>query len=174
VKHSKPKRALLLALGYLLASGAYAQATPEYRAKAGFLYNFVAFTDWPPKAGSSLPLCVYGGNPFGDELIALEGKTVNGRTLTIRYPASLDQLKNCRVVFVADSAINNIARILDALRGEPVLTVADSKDALDAGVGINMLVRQNKITFEVNLVATRRADLNLSSKLLRLASEVRQ
>jgi hypothetical protein len=174
VRHSKPKRALLLALGCLLASGAYAQATPEYRAKAGFLYNFVAFTDWPPKAGSSLPLCVYGGNPFGDELTALEGKTVNGRTLTIRYPASLDQLKSCRVVFVADSAINNIARILDTLRGEPVLTVTDSKGALDAGVGINMLVRQNKITFEVNLAATRRADLNLSSKLLRLASEVRQ
>lgn len=38
----------------------------------------------------------------------------------------------------------------------------------------NMLIRQNKIAFEVNLAATRRADLNLSSKLLRLPSEVRQ
>lgn len=174
MKHSRPKRALWLALGCLLASGAYAQATPEYRAKAGFLYNFVAFTDWPPKVGSSLPLCVYGGNPFGDELAALDGKIVNGRTLTIRYPARLDQLKNCRVVFVADSAIGNLSGILDTLRGEPVLTVTDSKGALDAGVGINMLIRQNRIAFEVNLAATRRADLNLSSKLLRLASEVRQ
>jgi hypothetical protein len=41
-------------------------------------------------------------------------------------------------------------------------------------VGINMLVRQSKIAFEVNLIATRRAQLNVSSKLLRLASEVRQ
>jgi YfiR/HmsC-like len=164
----------MLALGCLLASEVYAQATPEYRAKAGFLYNFIAFTDWPPRVGSPLPLCVYGGNPFGDELTALEGKTVNGRTLTIRYPGSLDQLKGCRVVFVADSAIANLSGILDTLRGEPVLTVTDSKGALDAGVGINMLVRQNKIAFEVNLAATRRADLALSSKLLRLASEVRQ
>jgi hypothetical protein len=52
--------------------------------------------------------------------------------------------------------------------------VADSNGALDAGVSINMLVRQSKIAFEVNLAAARRADLNLSSKLLSLASEVRQ
>lgn len=166
---------LLLAACLLAAAGhAFAQTTPEYRAKAGFLYNFIAFTDWPPKVGSPLPLCVYGANPFGDELNALEGKTVNGRKLTIHYPGSLEQLKRCRVVFVANSAIDGLSSILDTLRGEPVLTVTDSRGALDAGVGINMLVRQNKIAFEVNLAVTRRADLSLSSKLLRLASEVRQ
>lgn len=158
----------------MLASGSFADATPEYRAKAGFLYNFIAFTDWPPRVGSTLPLCVYGGNPFGDELNALEGKTVNGRSLTIRYPSSVDHMKGCRVLFVAESAIDTLPRILDTVRGEPVLIVADSRGALDSGVGINMLRRQNKIAFEVNLSATRRAELNLSSKLLRLASEVQQ
>jgi hypothetical protein len=172
-----PKLRMILpwVIGAMLANGsACAQVTPEYRAKAGFLYNFIAFTEWPPKVGSPLPLCVYGANPFGDELEALEGKVVNGRNLTVRHPGNLDQLKSCRVVFVADSAIDGLPRILDALRGEPVLTVADSRGALDRGVGINLVLRQNKIAFDVNLAATRHADLNLSSKLLRLASEVRQ
>jgi hypothetical protein len=166
---------LLLAAGMLIAAGqALAQATPEYRAKAGFLYNFIAFTEWPAKVGNPLSLCVYGVDPFGEELNALQGKSVNGRSLAIRSVANPDQVKACQVVFVASSAIDSLPRILDALQGEPVLTVADSKGALDSGVGINMLVRQSKIAFEVNLVATRRAQLNVSSKLLRLASEVRQ
>jgi len=166
---------LLLAAGLLVASGqALAQATPEYRAKAGFLYNFIAFTEWPAKVGSPLSLCVYGADPFGDELNALQGKSVNGRSLAIRSVGNPDQVKGCQVVFVAGSAIDSLPRILDALQGEPVLTVADSAGALDSGVGINMRVRQSKIAFEVNLVATRRAQLNVSSKLLRLASEVRQ
>jgi len=173
VNFSTLKRVLLLA-GCLLAGGVYAQATPEYRAKAGFLYNFIAFTEWPARVGSPLPLCVYGASPFGIELASLEGKSVGGRILTVRNPASIEQLKGCRVVFVADSVIDNLPRILEAVRDEPVLVVADSRGALDAGVGINMLVRQNKIAFEVNLAAARRAELNLSSKLLRLASEVRQ
>ena len=166
---------LLLAAGMLIAAGqALAQATPEYRAKAGFLYNFIAFTEWPAKVGSPLSLCVYGADPFGDELNALQGKSVNGRSLAIRSVGTPDQVKGCQVVFVAGSAIDSLPRILDALQGEPVLTVADSAGALDSGVGINMRVRQSKIAFEVNLVATRRAQLNVSSKLLRLASEVRQ
>lgn len=167
------KRVLLLA-GCLLAGGAHAQATPEYRAKAGFLYNFVAFTEWPARVGSPLPLCVYGASPIGLELVSLEGKSVGGRTLTVRNPASIEQLRGCRVVFVSGAAIDSLPRILETLQGEPVLIVADSNGALDAGVSINMLVRQSRIAFEVNLAAARRADLNLSSKLLRLASEVRQ
>ena len=168
-------RALLPAASLLLVSlGAFAQATAEYRVKAGFLYNFVAFTEWPATVGRPLTLCVYGADPFGDELNALQGKTAGGRSLAIRYVDNLEQLKGCQVVFVARSAIGSLPRIMARLEGEPVLTVADAPSALDGGVGINMVVRQSKVAFEVNLAATRRAQLDVSSKLLRLASEVRQ
>jgi YfiR/HmsC-like len=180
--HSKSSRTLLSAIGGALAlagspaGGAVdAQATPEYRAKAGFLYNFVAFTAWPPNASvADLPICVYGTNPFGDELRALEGKVVGGRTLRLRNPTGLQHLKGCRVVFIAAMAIGGASRVVESLRGEPVLIVSDVAGALDGGVGINMIVRQNKIVFEVNLIAIRHAQLTVSSKLLRLASEVRQ
>lgn len=175
VKGVRLRRALLWAIGLMLcSSNALAQATPEYRAKAGFLYNFIAFTEWPPKVGSPLNLCVYGADPFGDELNALQGKTVGGRSLAIRQAISLETLKGCQVVFVASPAINDLPRILDTLKEEPVLTIADAPGALDAGVGINMMLRQGKIVFEVNLEAARSAQLNLSSKLLRLASRVLQ
>jgi hypothetical protein len=171
----KPKIALLLAICLALPSShALAQATPEYRAKAGFLYNFIAFTEWPPKVGSPLTLCVYGADPFGDELNALRGKAVGGRSLAVRRVTGLEKLKGCQVVFVASTAINDLPRILDTLQDEPVLTIADAPGALDAGVGINMVLSQGRIAFEVNLEATRNAQLNLSSKLLRLASRVRQ
>lgn len=171
----KLKIALLLAMGLALSgSHALAQATPEYRAKAGFLYNFIAFTEWPSTVGSPLTLCVYGADPFGEELAALQGKTVGGRSLATRQANNLIQLKGCQVVFIASPAINDLPRILDALQGGPVLTISDTPGALDAGVGINMMLRQGKIAFEVNQEATRTAQLNLSSKLLRLASRVRQ
>jgi hypothetical protein len=171
----KLKIVLLLAIGLVLSSSyALAQATPEYRAKAGFIYNFIAFTEWPSTVGSPLTLCVYGTDPFGEELAALQGKNVGGRSLATRRVSSLEQLKSCQVVFIAGSAIDEQPRILEALQGGQVLTIADTPGALDAGVGINMTLRQGKIAFEINLEVTRSAQLNLSSKLLRLASRVRQ
>lgn len=164
-----------LLIGMLCAStSAFAQATPEYRAKAGFLYNFIAFTEWPARMGSPLTLCVYGADPFGDELNALQGKNVGGRSLAILRINTLDNLKKCQVVFITSSAMGELPRIREALQGEAVLTLADSSGALDAGVAINMILRQDKISFEVNLEAARSAQLSLSSKLLRLASRVRQ
>ena len=86
----------------------------------------------------------------------------------------IDALKGCQIVFIAPAAAAQLPRVLDALDGQTVLTVADSAGAARQGVALNMAVNQNKVSFEANLKAARAAKLNLSSKLLRLATEVIQ
>ena len=107
-------------------------------------------------------------------MVQVQGKQIGGRTLSVRHTSSLEGLRSCQLVYVSRGEIENMPRILEALRGRAVLTVADSPDALDQGVGINMETRQGKVSFQVNLAAIRQGGLNLSSKLLRLATEVRQ
>jgi hypothetical protein len=173
-----PSRIRILAppLAWLLLWAAAGQAAEvsEYKLKAAYLYNFAAFTEWPADTPSVLQLCIHGRDPFGADLAQIEGKQVGGRTLAIRPSGGLEGLKGCQLVYIAPTEINNLARILDVLRGRPVLTVADSDGAVDQGVGINMSTVQRKVSFQVNLGTVRRAGLNLSSKLLRLATEVRQ
>ena len=70
--------------------------------------------------------------------------------------------------------IDNLPRVLDTLFAKLVLTVADSPGGMRQGVILNMGTKQSKVTFEANLAAARSNGLNLSSKLLNLASEVRQ
>ena len=114
-------------------------------------------------------------DPFGDDLNALQGKNVRrAQPAVATRVSSLDQLEGCQIVFIAGPVIDNLPRVLDTLSGKPVLTVADSPGRLRQGVGINMGHEQSKITFEANLAAARGNGLNLSSKLLRLASEVQQ
>ena len=96
------------------------------------------------------------------------------RSITLQRKGMGDSLKSCQMVFIATSAIANLPRVLDELRERAVLTVADSPGAARQGVALNMAVSQGKVTFEANLHAARSAGLNLSSKLLRLATEVRQ
>ena len=165
---------LSLCAMFAIAPQARAAELPEYRLKAAFLYNFALFTDWPANAGGTLNLCIYGTDPFGDEINGLEGKMVGERNIALSRKAAGESLKSCQIVFVSTAAIGNLPRVLAELRGLPVLTVADSAGATKQGVALNMAVVQNKITFEANLQAARAARLNLSSKLLRLATEVQQ
>ncbi len=156
------------------ASTARGDELPEYRLKAAFLYNFALFTEWPTDTGPTLNVCILGKDPFGEEIDGLQGKAVGNRGIAVHRKSSIESLKSCQLVFVSREAIGSLPRLLDGLRGSPVLTLADSPGATRQGVALNMSVAQNKITFEANLEAARAARLNLSSKLLRLAAEVRQ
>lgn len=157
-----------------LAPTARADEPPEYRLKAAFVYNFALFTEWPVEVGAALNLCVLGVDPFGKEIDALQGKAVGARSLVVQRRSARDSLDDCQIVFVAPTAIGTLAQTLERLRGLPVLTLADSAGAGQGGVALNMAVARNKVSFEANLVAARGAGLKLSSKLLRLATEVIQ
>lgn len=168
-------RALPWALALLsFALPTRADPLPEYRLKAAFLYNFALFTEWPNDVGATLHLCVYGADPFGTELDALQGKAVGERSIAVHRKDADESLGGCDIVFIAASAMDGLSRVLDALHGGKVLTVADSPDAVRHGVALGMTVAQNRVTFAANLLAAHRAGLNLSSKLLRLATEVIQ
>ena len=156
------------------APAAVSNDLPEYRLKAAFLYNFALFTEWPADTGSTLNLCVYGRDPFGEEIDALQGKPVGDRRIVIRRVTNVEGLPACQVVFIADPSGDDISRVLSTLRGATVLIIADAPGAAKQGVALNMNVVKNKITFEANLTAARAANLKFSSKLLSLATEVLQ
>ncbi len=154
--------------------GAAAQDLPEYRLKAAFLYNFMAYTEWPPEVGTPLTLCVVGNDPFGKDIDALQGRAVGQRSVAVQRKTAAESLNGCHAVFICSSAQEVLTRVLEGLRGKPVLTLADSPGAMQRGVALNMNMARDKVSFEANLGAARAAGLQLSSKLLRLATEVQQ
>ncbi len=166
--------ALGLSLALLFTASARATDLPEYRLKSAFIFNFIVYTEWPSSTANKLFLCIQGTDPFGAEVDGLNGKAAAGRTLTVLRKAVGESLADCDVVFVAASAMAPLPRTLDSLRRRPVLTLADSPGAMRQGVMLNMNMAGDKVSFEANLLAARSAGLNLSSKLLRLATEVQQ
>jgi YfiR/HmsC-like len=166
---------LLLWIGLLLlplVPRAYSEELTEYRLKAAFLYNFALFTEWPASVGDTLNVCIHGEDPFGAEIDALQGSPVGNRRIVIRHKVGIESLHSCQMVFFSSSTIGNLPHLLPTLRGAPVLTVADSSGATRQGVALNMTVVNDKVVFQANVEAARNAKVTLSSKLLRLASEV--
>jgi len=156
------------------APPAAAQAFTEYQLKAGVLYNFIAFTAWPEPAPRVLNLCLYGADSFSREIDALHGRRVGNSALAIRRASSVESLESCQVVFVSQGAIGNLLRVAEQLEERPVLLVVEAAGAIPFGAILSMEIVQGKLAFKANLGEARRRSLTLSSKLLRLASEVVQ
>lgn len=168
---------VMLILGFCLPapySQALADAPIEYQVKAAFVYNFIAFTQWPIDGMSqTINLCVYGKDYFGREIDKLARRPIDKRTIEVIRTSNPTYLKNCQVVFFSKST-NDIAGILHNLHDRPVLTLADSANAISEGIIINLDVMDEKIVFEINLGIARKSGLDFSSKLLQLAVKVHQ
>jgi len=146
----------------------------EYQIKAVFLYNFTQFVQWPEEAfsdtASPLVIGVLGKDPFGSFLDeTVKGEVVNNHQITIERYGTVEEVKNCHVLFIVDANDGEIRRALEHLKKLPVLTVSDTDGFVRMGGMIRLFNDGGRIRLRVNVDAATEANLVISSKLLRLA-----
>lgn len=166
------------ACGLILLAGlqpADAQQATDASVKAAYLYNFLPYVDWPPAAltAAEVPLVVgiVGAEAVRTELQAIvAGRQVHGRPVFVRALAENDPLDGLHAVFVGRDA--NLPRLLERVRGRPILVITDSAQGREAGSMLNFVPVQGRIRFEAAPAAAERAGLKLGSRLLAVAERV--
>lgn len=145
----------------------------EYAVKATYLYKFAAYVEWPATAfaspASPLTLCVAGDDPFGATLDnAVRDQRIAGRPVLVRRLKSVARDADCQVLF-AGGADPQRAQFLAAVRGSAVLTVTDRRESGGTAGMIDFVMRDNRVRFDIDEAAASRGGLAISSKLLKLA-----
>lgn len=158
-----------------LPSAGFAEDTgaiPEYAMKAAYLYNFALLTSWPTtQVSDTFNLCVFGQDDFGSAVDMLKGKAVERQQMQVLRITRPEDAKQCRLIFIGDVEPKRVVRLMAAIDGFSVLTVTDDKRFQNDAM-IYLAPENQRLTFEVNADTTKRANLTMSSKLLRLAKRV--
>ncbi len=148
----------------------------EYQIKAAMLYKIIFFVRW--KTGdfedtkSPINLCLMDPEPFGvfiDHLVEgrLFGK--NKRSLSIKRIGHFDEpdsLAGCHVFFIPKESD------VDIPEQQRLLVVTENKPVSMSQAHINFVTNDEHVTFEINMDNLKKIQLNLSSKLLKLAQVV--
>jgi hypothetical protein len=171
-----PLLRIACSLVLLLLSGSpslQAQALSEAQIKAGFLYNFAKYIEWPGEAFSSkdasFVMCLAGRDTLGASFDSIDGKTVHGHPVAVRrMGGGSEEFRGCHILFVSESEQRRVASIVRTGQSA-LLTVSDIDGFIDMGGGIGLLNADERVQFEVNLGALQRASLKASSQLLKLA-----
>jgi hypothetical protein len=169
------------------APATFAQApdssvSSEYLIKAGFIFNFAKFVEWPSNAfaqpDSPIVIGILGTDPFGsiidkivqDKKIGMRGFVVK----RLKWGTDLKELKECKILFVGASEKAHMDELVQIVKGLPILTVGETPGFAERGGVIRFVLEDNRIRFEVNVVAAQQADLTISSRLLTLARIIQQ
>jgi hypothetical protein len=152
---------------------------PEYELKAGFLFQFAKYVEWPPgtfsKERAPILVGIVGEDPFGPQLVrALKDKVVKGREFEIVRFAKVSEITRCHMLFVPRSEASRLPEIIKHTAGWPVLTIGEDSKVSREGGTIAIVVKDEKPTLEVNLQAAQQAGLTIDSKLLRVSEIVKR
>jgi len=169
-------------------------ASPEYQIKAAFLYNFLKFVEWPETKvkdpNEPIVVGIIGQDLFKDAFDSTKNRTIEGRKVIINKFKGIEELqkedskksfnqhpqiediRKSHMIFICPSEKIYISEILKSIEGHSILTVADTPGFLEAGGIINLLMEENKVRFEINIAAAKKAKIQIRSQLLRLAKKV--
>lgn len=157
----------LLTSSLLLALPACAQA-PEPELKAQVLLKALRFVEWPPAAlagQAELQLCLLVEGALAQQLAALEGQRINQHLLRVRAVRNR-QLAGCHLALVGSEGPWSGAGA--------TLLVTELPGLLERGAMLSLLVEEGRVVFDIELDAARRAGLEISARLLRLARFVKK
>ena len=140
------------------------------------------------ESDKSIILGIIGKDPFQDAFVLLKDNKAKNRKFIVKYfkgfsefsdgdekaalHPEIENIKTSDILFICSSERRYVRNILEPIRKENILTIADTQDFLEKGVIINFTLEKNKVRFEINTAGAERANLIIRSKLLRLAERI--
>ena len=158
---------LLAATGPMLA---FPSATPE-QVQAAFLCSFVEFVDWPTGAPDSpVTIGILGDDPFR-KLVEETARVrpLQTKPIVVKRVTGIEDALLCQMVYIGGSERKNLESILRALSAASILTVSDIQEFAQRGGMIGFTIEENRVRFAINVEAAERANVRVSSRLLKLA-----
>ena len=167
---------ILLSISLFLPNKALAQ-TDEHTLKAVLLERFTRFIEWEKQSESNyFNIVVIGSN----EKMTLKLRKVyknhkiqdkNVKVIQIRH---LNELKNhsCDILYVSENMSKELEEITAYTYSKSILTIADTKNFARRGVVINFYIKNDSVQFKINTDAAKKANLQISYHLLKIADIV--
>lgn len=179
--HSAIFRAcLVIALPLATAGHVAAAQSPslEMGVKAAFLPKFAAYVNWPSGAlgapDEPIQLCVIGRDSIGSSLDEVAGRErIDQHPVQVRRLNSTAEAGGCHIAFLGGTTKESPGRMLEALQGQPVLTVTDARGGADRGI-VHFVLQGGRVRFHIDDALAARSNLGISARLLSLAVSVRQ
>src|SRR5689334_5687712 len=120
----------------------------EQKIKAGLIYNFLKYTQWPQGSRQTtgpVVVCMLGGDAFDGHLKPIAGRTVNERTNEVREVGTAAEAAPCSLLIVNASHKADWPQLRTALANQSIVTVSDIDGFTGQGGMIEFTHTDNRV-----------------------------
>lgn len=163
------ERIILICL-LTLSAQAYESEETLQSAIVGKIAEYIT---WPGGPGKRFTIAILK-NRMDDQFDrTYKNIIINGTPVHIVEIDRIDAVKSPEVVYISNRNTKQLADILDALEGLPVLTISDIRGFAEKGGMVQIYFSDQRMRLKVNLDALAEHDLVASPALLRVVDVVK-
>lgn len=130
------------------------------------LLNFAKGIHWPQVSSEFFVVGVIEYPPLVPELVKTTANSnIHGRKIKVVNITNMEDIAKCQIVFLPAYKSKLLAKMLEQLPNAPTLIVSNKTDLARKGGGIDLVLREGKLTFDINLKAIEQRGLKISANI---------
>jgi len=135
--------------------------------QSAFIYQFTNFIEWPAnKKSGDFVIGVVGSSDVSSFLEVLaQSRTVGAQKIVVKKLNSADEASNCHIIFLSDNKSSEFDEALNKAKSSNALLITEKDGLGRKGSGINFIMKDGKLNFELNKSSMSKSGLKISSKL---------
>ena len=146
----------------------------QEKAYSALIVNFARSIQWPvASVKDRFTIAVFDYEPLASELEAMLSSTrVNGKTIEVKKVSTLSEIESAQILFLPAFKGKMLPQVLEALQKKPTLVITNKMDLAKKGSGINFLLVNGKLQYEINSKSIEARGLRIPSTIKSLGIEV--
>lgn len=141
-----------------------------------FIYNFTKYIEWPfsYKQGDFVIGIVGDETSLLIEMKKMASfKKVGTQDIIIKNYKTINDISRCNILFLPKKECEQIAAVINKINGNSTLLITEKEGMTKKGAAINFVNISIRLAFELSKANVEKYDLQVSSSLLRLATDVK-
>lgn len=175
---AKLQKTVVIVVCLLVFSAPVHALTNEYILKAAYIKNFAYFIEWPSALQKKyFQIGLY--QPNEESLRAFQSLAaqtqIKNKPVAIICMNSLAHAQACDIIYIQNISKEDIQFLLTQIRGLPIVIVCDQAKSAYWGCHVEFFnTPESYLRFKINLNAFNNNQLQISSKLLKLAEIIKE
>ena len=136
-----------------------------------YIYNFTRYIEYPAdETSGDFIIDVIGHKSVFEKLKDItNGRVVGKRNIVVRFLESTNNITKSQILFVGFWQSANMAKVIEKVADAHTLIISEKDGLIDAGSGINFVIRNSSIKFEIKRANIVKYGLALSRDLETMA-----
>ncbi|MEL7044064.1 MAG: YfiR family protein [Pseudomonadota bacterium] len=157
-------------------TAAHAQTDREAMIKAAIVFKLTRYVAWPENAFSaepdSLRICLAGDPGMVAAMSEAQGREVDGRRVDVIPIKAAEGVVGCNMLYLGLGEADRLDDLAATLRENSVVSVSEIPSFASSAGMIELVRRDRRFGFRINLANARSSRIEVSAQLLDLAEVV--